>query len=92
MFKSKKAGLVVRILLLLLVAYMIFLLWSVRQRIADTREEITQLTGQVADQIQTNTELQNAIENRDDPSFIEDVARERLGLVSPHDKVFFISD
>ena len=90
--RSKKAGLLVRILVLLLVAYMIFLLWSVRQRIADTQAEITQLTGQVADQIQTNTELQNAIENRDDPSFVEDVARERLGLVSPHDKVFFISD
>ena len=90
--RSKKAGLLVRILVLLLIAYMIFLLWSVRQRIADTREEIAQLTGQVADQIQTNTELQHAIEHRDDPSFIEDVARERLGLVSPHDKVFFISD
>ena len=90
--RSKKAGLLVRVLVLLLVAYMIFLFWSVRQRIADTRAEIAQLTVQVADQIQTNTELQNAIENRDDPSYVEDVARERLGLVSPNDKVFFISD
>ena len=90
--RSKKAGLLVRVLVLLLVAYMIFLFWSVRQRIADTRAEISQLTVQVADQIQTNTELQNAIENRDDPSYVEDVARERLGLVSPNDKVFFISD
>ena len=92
MSRPKKAGLLVRLLVLLLVAYMIFLFWSVRQRISDTRAEIAQLTTQVADQIQTNTELQNAIENRDDPSFVEDVARERLGLVSPNDKVFFISD
>ena len=92
MSRPKKAGLLVRVIVLLLVAYMIFLFWSVRQRISDTRAEIAQLTVQVADQIQTNTELQNAIENRDDPSFVEDVARERLGLVSPNDKVFFISD
>ena len=36
--------------------------------------------------------LSNAIENRDDPSYVEDLARERLGLVAPNDRVFFIAD
>ena len=41
-----------------------------RQRRVET------LTQQVSDQTQTNTELSNAIENRDDPSYVEDIARE----------------
>ena len=31
-------------------------------------------------------------ENRDNPDFVEDIARERLGLVSPNDRVFYITD
>ena len=42
--------------------------------------------------LQTNTELSNAIENRDDPSYVEDIAREKLGLVAPNDRVFNIAD
>ena len=52
----------------------------------------TTLTEQVNDQTQANTELSNAIENRNDPSYLEDVARERLGLVAPNDRVFYIAD
>lgn len=90
--QSKKAGLLVRILLLALLVYMVFMLVSVRQQIAQANEEISTLTEQVSDQTQTNTELENAVENRDDPSFIKDVAREKLGLVSPNDKVIYITD
>ena len=71
MFQSKKVGLLAKIILLILLAYMIFTLVSVRQ---------------------TNTELSNAIQNRDDPSYVEDIAREKLGLVAPNDRVFNIAD
>ena len=87
MFQSKKVGLLAKIILLILLAYMIFTLVSVRQKIADAT-----LTQQVSDQTQTNTELSNAIENRDDPSYVEDIAREKLGLVAPNDRVFNIAD
>ena len=50
------------------------------------------LTEQVAQQTQSNTELSNAIENRDNPNFLEDIAREKLDLASPHDRVFYITD
>ena len=92
MFRSKKVGLLVKILLLILLAYMIFSLVSVRQKIADANDAIRTLTEQVNEQTQTNTELSNAIENRDDPSYLEDIAREKLGLVSPNDRVFYITD
>ena len=58
-----------------------------RFTVTDTKAEIRTLTEEVADQTQTNTELTNAIENRDDPAFLKDVARERLDLVTPNDRV-----
>ena len=92
MLQSRKAGILIRIILLVLLVYMVFLFVHVRQQITDTKEEIRTLTEEVADQTQTNTELTNAIENRDDPAFLKDVARERLDLVTPNDRVFYITD
>ena len=90
--KSRRAGILLRIVLVAILIYMVFLFIHVRQQITDTRAEIRTLTEEVADQTQTNTELTNAIENRDDPAFLKDVARERLDLVTPSDRVFYITD
>ena len=93
MLRAKKVGLLVKIALLILLAYLIITLVNVRQQIGDAHAAIETLTEQVNDQTQANTELSNAIENRNDPSYLEeDVARERLGLVAPNDRVFYIAD
>lgn len=92
MLRAKKVGLLVKIALLILLAYLIITLVNVRQQIGDAHAAIETLTEQVNDQTQANTELSNAIENRNDPSYLEDVARERLGLVAPNDRVFYIVD
>lgn len=92
MLRVKKAGLLLKLLALVLMAYMIFMLVGVQQKISTAKTDIKDLHQQVVSQTQTNTALSNAIENRDDPSFLEDIARERLNLVSPNDRVFYISD
>lgn len=92
MFPKKRAGFLGKILLIVVLAYMIFLLIGVRQKIAIAKAEVETLTEQVAQQTQSNTELSNAIENRDNPNFLEDIAREKLDLASPHDRVFYITD
>ena len=92
MLRAKKVGLLVKIALRILLAYLIITLVNVRQQIGDAHAAIETLTEQVNDQTQANTELSNAIENRNDPSYLEDVARERLGLVAPNDRVFYIAD
>ena len=92
MFRSKPVGLLLKILCLILVVYMALTVLHVRRQISDTKNTIETLTQQVNDQTQTNTELSNAIENRDDPSYIEDIAREKLGLVTSNDRVFYITD
>ena len=75
MHRAKKVGLLVKIALLILLAYLIITLVNVRQQIGDAHAAIETLTEQVNDQTQANTELSNAIENRNDPSYLEDVAR-----------------
>ena len=92
MLRAKKVGLLVKIALLILLAYLIITLVNVRQQIGDAHAAIETLTEQVNDHTPANTELSNAIENRNDPSYLEDVARERLGLVAPNDRVFYIAD
>ena len=92
MFRSKPVGLLLKILCLILVVYMALTFLHVRRQISDTKKTIETLTQQVNDQTQTTTELSNAIENRDDPSYIEDIAREKLGLVTSNDRVFYITD
>ena len=92
MLRAKKVGLLVKIALLILLAYLIITLVNVRQQIGDAHAAIETLTEQVNDQTQAKTELSKAIENRKDPSYLEDVARERLGLVAPNDRVFYIAD
>lgn len=92
MFRSKPVGLLLKILCLILVVYMALTFLHVLRQISDTKNTIETLTQQVNDQTQTNTELSNAIENRDDPSYIEDIAREKLGLVTSNDRVFYITD
>lgn len=89
---SKRAGLILRILLLILLAYMVITLVRVRSQISTASAELEQLNVQVDEQLQTNTELSNAIENRDDPLYVKDIARERLGLVTRDDWVFYVAD
>ena len=88
--RSKKGGLILRLLLLVLLAYMVIMLVRVRGQITTASNDLDQLTAQVSQQLQT--ELSNAIENRDDPNYLTDLARERLGLVSQDDWVFYIAD
>lgn len=91
-FRASRAGLLMKIIFLILLVYAVFNLVHTQQQISDTRAEIKTLTQQVADQKEVNLSLSNAIENSDDPSFIQDVAREKLDLVTPNDRIFYIAN
>ena len=57
MFRSKKVGLLMRIVFLILLIYMIFTLIGVRQKIHEANVAVETLTQQVSDQTQANTAL-----------------------------------
>ncbi|MDF2838408.1 MAG: hypothetical protein K0S60_111 [Evtepia sp.] len=92
MFKTKKAGLLTKIVVFVLMAYAIFALWNLNSRIAHAKDEVTSLKEQVEMQTQQNAELSDAIKNSDDPEHRKDIARQKLGLLEPGEKVFYITD
>lgn len=90
--KVKRAGLLTKIVICILLVYLCMTLLSLQDRIDDTKEQVQTLHQQVQDQTQENTELANAIENSKDPSHIRDIAREKLDLAEPNEWIFEITD
>jgi cell division protein FtsL len=92
MLKTKKAGLLTKIVVFVLMTYAVVALWNLNSRIAHAKDEVTTLKQQVEDQVQQNAELSDAIKNSDDPEHRKDIARQKLGLLEPGEKVFYITD
>lgn len=90
--KTKKAGLLTKLVVLaLLVATAIGLL-NVRSQIAEAEAQKASMELQVAEQAQTNADLEDAVAHSGDPDRQEAIARSKLGLVSPGEKVFIYTD
>lgn len=87
--KFKKAGLLTKLLILAMIAYAAYNIATVRSNIAQAQQDLTSLTQEVEDARQVNAQLTYEIEHKDDPETIEQIAREKLGLVKPGEKIFY---
>jgi len=87
--KFKRAGLITKIVILAIIVYAGITLVSLKMQVSDARETRDALQSQVDGVLQTNTELQYAIDHSTDPNTIEDIARNKLGLVKPGEKIFY---
>ena len=87
--KFKRAGLITKIVILAIIVYAGITLVSLKMQVSDARETRDALQSQVDGVLQTNTELQYAIDHSTDPDTIEDIARSKLGLVKPGEKIFY---
>lgn len=87
--KFKRAGLVTKIVILAIIVYAGISMVSLKVQVSDARETRDELQTQVDGVLQTNTELQYAIDHSTDPETIEDIARNKLGLVKPGEKIFY---
>jgi len=83
----KKAGFLTKIVVLVLLIYMATSLLDLRSQLQANQEEQDALSAQVTALTQENTQLANAIEHRDDPDVLEDVARSK-GFVKAGEKLF----
>lgn len=92
MVKTKKAGILTKLVVLALLVYLATTLLNLRSQIQSAQTERDTLTQQVADQNQLNAELNAAVKDSDDPDRIADAAREKLGLVEPGEKVFVFTN
>lgn len=90
--KTKKAGLLTKLVILALLIYLATSLLNLQIRIRQTQAERDALSRQVAEQTQVNADLAEDVANPDDPDRIADIARDKLGLVVPGEKVIVITN
>ncbi len=57
--------------------------------IKDRKNKVDELNAQYEQQVAENERLQDVIDNSDKDSYIERVAREKLGYVKPGEKVYY---
>ncbi|MBQ9459786.1 MAG: septum formation initiator family protein [Oscillospiraceae bacterium] len=60
-----------------------------RDRLADARAEQSALAESVARQEQENRSLEAALERAEDPEYLQELARDQLGMVTPGQKDFY---
>jgi len=79
------AALVVLILLILVGTQLL----RIRDQLTEARAEHAALVAQVAKQEQENRSLEAALERAEDPEYLQELARDQLGMVSPGQKDFY---
>lgn len=88
MVKTKKAGFLTKIVVVGLLVYLALTLLGLNGQIASAKAEQVAMQRQVAAQRQRNADLAADVQNADDPKMQENLARDKLELVVPNEKVF----
>ncbi len=89
--KLRRASWLTMIVVMGLIAYAVIALMNMRTKVAAATEMESELRRQVEQIQEENAALQYAIDNRYDDKTIEDIARDKLGLVLPDEKIFYDS-
>ena len=88
MVRTKKAGILTKIVILGLLVYFATVLLTLNGQIAAAEAERDAMQAQVEAQTQLNADLAENVALADDPQRQEDIARDKLGLIVPGEKVF----
>ena len=86
--KLRRASIFTKIAVLALIVYACVSIAGLNAQMSQAEEQKRQLQQQVDDAARTNAELQYQIEHSTDDKTIEEVARDKLGLVMPGEKIF----
>ena len=73
----------------LLMVYALISLFVVHRQTRQLQDRAATLQQQVSEMTQANAELQYGIDHSTDDQTIEDIAREKLGLVKPGEIIFY---
>ena len=89
--RLRRANWLTLIVIVAVIAYACIALTNMRTKVAEATETEEDLRRQVEQIQEENASLQYAIEHQNDQSTIEDIARDKLGLVMPDEKIFYDS-
>ena len=87
--KLKKAGLITKIVILAIVAYMALSLVGMRGQVASARTERDRMEAQVKNLSASNAAVKYEIEHSTETETLESIARDKLGLVLPGETVYY---
>ena len=87
--RVKRASLITKIVIIAIMVYAGITLVSLKVQVASARAQRDELQSQVSAITQSNTEFKYEIDHSTDAETIEDVARNKLGLVKPGEKIFY---
>ncbi|MGM9614780.1 MAG: septum formation initiator family protein [Oscillospiraceae bacterium] len=87
--KFRSAGWLTALVIAGLLAYGCITLMNMKTKVAEAAKTEAQLQAEIEAIQEENASLQYAIDNQDDPATIEDIARDRLGLVMPDERIFY---
>ena len=90
--KTKRATLLTKLVVLALLVVSATALLDLQKQIAQAEAQKAELEAQVAQQTQTNADLQDAVDNSGDPERKEDLARSKLGLAAPDEQIIIFPD
>lgn len=89
MKKTKRTGVLTKIVIMAILIVVSISLLNLRSRLASAEAARDELQAQVDEQTQYNAALQDDIDHKDDPDVVLEVAKERLGLVSNDEVIFY---
>ena len=78
-----------QLVIAVLMVYALISLFVVHRQTRQLQDRAATLQQQVSEMTQANAELQYQIDHSDDDDMRESVAREKLGLVKPGEKIFY---
>ena len=87
--RKKRTGVLVVLFVLILLFAVGYPLMSIRAKLASAEAEQSVLAERVARQEQENRSLEAALERAEDPEYLQQLARDQLGMVSPGQKDFY---
>ena len=87
--KLKRSSIFTKIVILALIVYAAISLSTTKSRIASAEEDRLVLQAKVDAMLQENAELEYDIAHAGDPETIAEIARTKLGLVKPGEKIFY---
>ena len=90
--RLKKAGIITKIIILIIIAYAAVTLVRLQARTAAKQEEQDEMRQMVTDIEVANAEKSYAIEHSDDPDVIADIARKELDMIGSDEKVYYESE
>ena len=86
--KRVGAGLIIKLLVLFVAVIAAINLLQLQAQINSMKKDVAQLGEQAAEQSKKNTRLNADLETEIDDEYIANIARDKLGLIKPGERIF----